>query len=399
MQPEELYLCSLLKQELTGNTDHSEESYEQKVQMDQVITKALEQGVLSLLYDRMMNKEAVLENQKNRIRKYSQQIVQQNYHLLFLARFITEKLKKHGIASVILKGSAMAAYYPVPELRKSGDLDILVSKNADLKQICEVLSDDGIKKAKDQHANYHMRLTTRDGIAVEIHTSLTEETGILKLDNYQKKHQDEFLHHTVMESSMEIVIPTLDFEYVAYFILIHMFQHFLRAGFGTKMLCDWVALWNREVKEEQKRAFLAMVEESGIRGFACMVSAVCITYLGLKAESMEFLVDMKQMDAAQIDTFLTDVMEAGEFGDSSEERMVMVQENGLPGLIAEFRHQVALTYPKAYRCVLCRPVLWIMLLIGFIHRNRVLRNVSTSAILKSAAKRGKQMKEMNLFEK
>ena len=39
MQPEELYLCSLLKQELTGNTDHSEESYEQKVQMDQVITK------------------------------------------------------------------------------------------------------------------------------------------------------------------------------------------------------------------------------------------------------------------------------------------------------------------------------------------------------------------------
>ena len=274
MQPEELYLCSLLKQELTGNTDHSEESYEQKVQMDQVITKALEQGVLSLLYDRMMNKEAVLENQKNRIRKYSQQIVQQNYHLLFLARFITEKLKKHGIASVILKGSAMAAYYPVPELRKSGDLDILVSKNADLKQICEILSDDGIKKAKDQHANHHMRLTTRDGIAVEIHTSLTEETGILKLDNYQKKHQDEFLHHTVMGSSMEIVIPTLDFEYVAYFILIHMFQHFLRAGFGTKMLCDWVALWNREVKEEQKRAFLAMVEESGIRGFACMVSAV-----------------------------------------------------------------------------------------------------------------------------
>ena len=63
--------------------------------------------------------------------------------------------------SVILKGSAMAAYYPVPELRKSGDLDILVSKNADLKQICEILSDDGIKKAKDQHANHHMQLTTR----------------------------------------------------------------------------------------------------------------------------------------------------------------------------------------------------------------------------------------------
>lgn len=192
MQPEELYLCSLLKQELTGNTDHSEESYEQNVQMDQVITKALEQGVLSLLYDRMMNKEAVLENQKNRVRKYSQQIVQQNYHLLFLARFITEKLKRHGISSVILKGSAMAAFYPVPELRKSGDLDILVSKNADLKQICEILSDDGIKKARDQHANHHMQLTTRDGIAVEIHTSLTEEAGILKLDNYQRKHQDEF---------------------------------------------------------------------------------------------------------------------------------------------------------------------------------------------------------------
>lgn len=399
MQPEELYLCSLLRQELTGNIDHSEEQYERSIRMEQVIEKASEQGVLSLLYDRMTDKETVSKTQKSRIGKYSKQIVQQNYHLLFLARYITEKLKRYEISSAVLKGSAMAAFYPVPELRKSGDLDILVSKDADLKQICRILSEDGIKKAKDQHANHHMRFRTKEGIIIEIHTALTEKSGIRKTDSYQKAHQDEFVDSMIAEDCMGVSIPVLDFTHTAYFLLIHMFQDFLRAGFGIKMLCDWVVLWNCERKEEQKRRFLNMVEESGIKGFACMVSAVCITYLGLNAQNMEFLVNMKDMDEGQMETFLTDIMEAGEFGRSSEERMVMVQENGLSGLIAEFRHQVALTYPKAYRYIICRPFLWILLLIGFLHRNRVLRNVSTSAILKSAAKRGKQMKDMNLFEK
>ena len=77
--------------------------------------------------------------------------------------------------------------------------------------------------------------------------------------------------------------------YHAYELLLHMLQHFLRAGFGVKLLCDWVVLWNRGLNEEERQQYLKMVNDSGIKGFSDMITICCIKYLGLKRESVMWM--------------------------------------------------------------------------------------------------------------
>ena len=54
--------------------------------------------------------------------------VSQNYHLLFTGKFLTGLLREADIPVALLKGTATSAYYPVPELRKSGDVDLYLLK-------------------------------------------------------------------------------------------------------------------------------------------------------------------------------------------------------------------------------------------------------------------------------
>ena len=53
----------------------------------------------------------------------STQIVLQNYRLLYYSSFLITLLEEAGISVLLLKGWQTAQLYPVPEARKSGDID------------------------------------------------------------------------------------------------------------------------------------------------------------------------------------------------------------------------------------------------------------------------------------
>ena len=95
---------------------------------------------------------------------------------------------------------------------------------------------------------------------------------------------------------------------------------------------------------------------------------------------------------------MSEIFEAEEFGRSSSDRMVTLRGTKLTDYIREFHHQMKLTYPKACKIIVLYPVLWVMTLCGFIHRNRTLRKVSGRQILKNAKKRGQLTEQMRLFQ-
>lgn len=397
MKREEQQLMDLLKEALTPDQGKKQPSDLSKEELDRVIDLAEKHSVLSLLYDRLMELP-LTEGQERVVRRTAERVTQQNYHLLFLAKYLTGILEEEQIASVLLKGSVTASYYPVPELRKSGDVDLFVSDQADLARIRALFMRCGIKEQKDQHANHHISFDSPDGITIEMHTELIEQTGKKQLDSYVKAHQNTCLEHRVKKNVLGVELYSFDDAYHAYFLLIHMVEDFLRAGFGLKLLCDWVVVWNHGMEDEKRQTFLHLVTESGILGFARMITAVCVQYLGLKKEQVAFLMGTEPVDPDSVKSFLRDVLEAEEFGKSGKERMVVLQQGGLAGLVREFQHQVQLTYPNASKHWIGMPVLWVMLLFGFIHRNRTLRKVSTLEVIKSARKRGRQMEQMDLFE-
>ncbi len=95
---------------------------------------------------------------------------------------------------------------------------------------------------------------------------------------------------------------------------------------------------------------------------------------------------------------MEEVFEAGEFGKTSPDRMVVLRGTGWISYIREFHHQMRLTYPKAGHIFILWPVLWIMTFTGFLYRNRSIRNVTGSAIIKKAAQRSRLAGKMKLFK-
>ena len=158
--------------------------------------------------------------------------------LLFLTKYLTEILKEHGITAITLKGASTASFYPVPELRKSGDVDILITDAAKCEQAC------------------------RGGLFVK--------------------------RTSAYDTSWGFPIYQPPDGYHAFYLILHMLQHYLRAGFGIKNLCDWVVFWNREIDKCEQENFLRLMRESGTTGFVQIMTAACVEYLGLPKERVNF---------------------------------------------------------------------------------------------------------------
>jgi len=357
-------------------------------------------GVLSLLYDSVTAQEEVIpESVRRKAAGAARKAVMQSYHLLFLCKFLMGRLEAAGIPAVLLKGVGTASYYPVPELRKSGDVDLLLTEPEKLEEACHVLESCGCIVQERQLALHHVVLLSGEGIAIELHTMLAEPFDNNKMNKYLQGKLAECREHIVRADVMGVELPILAPGYHAYELLLHMLQHFLRAGFGLKLLYDWVMFWRHEFGEQEKRQYLALVEESGIRGFSDTVTLVCCEYLGLEWEHVEWMgLTPKEEKKEVVQEFMADVLEAEEFGKAVSERMVSLRNAGLAGYVREFQHQMRLNFPRAGKIFLCWPILWAITLGRFLYNNHRIRKVSFRSVMKNAGQRGQLIERMRLWK-
>lgn len=351
-------------------------------------------SVLSLLYYPCMGTAAIPEAFKESVQREARGIVLQNYRLLFICRDIVEQLERADIPVAVLKGAAAARSYPEPELRKAGDIDLLVEPER-LEEACKALEELGCRVAERQLALHHVVLFTREGVEVEIHTMLAEPFDNEQINSYLKRILPECLEHVVWRQVMGVEIPMLHYGCHAYELLLHMLQHFLRSGFGLRFLCDWVLLWRENVPKPERKRYLELVQQSRLKGFSDMVTLACCKYLGLEESHVDWMEIPSQLKPKG---FMKEVLEAEEFGKSSGERMVMLRKPGLSGYVLEFHHQMRLNFPKAGRWIPLWPALWIVTLIRFERNNRKLRGISGRTILRKASERSRVMEQMKLWQ-
>ena len=330
------------------------------------------------------------------IRRAAVTTARANYRLLFLAKYIIQLLEKEGIRAILLKGAATASYYPIPEMRKSGDVDILIPQEKDFERAVELLEEVKFVKCVSQSALHHIELKNQEGICVELHRILAEPFESGKMNRYLESLLSEFDEHVQKNDSWGVTFYQPADAYHAFYLIVHMLQHFLRAGFGLKFLCDWTVFWNREIAAEEKETFLRLVRESGTQGFVEALTEACVLYLGLAAENVSFL--LGESDLQQLaEDFMEEVFVSGESGHGTQERMVAMRGTGLAAYVREFHHQMHLNYPSAGKMFLLWPFLWVMTLARFIKNNRTVRKVKGLDILKEARRRSKLIDRMKLF--
>ena len=392
---EQLELCRLLSLALHNK---ALERLSPDVDYARVIAVAERHKVMALLHP-VLEHAGLQESIWKIVDRKGEQTVRQSYRLLMLSRYVIGLLRENGIDAILLKGCGTAAWYPVPELRKSGDIDLLFKSEDETRKALQILAQQGFVTTEDQPANHHIVCESRDSVSLELHMSLAEPFDSEKTNRFLADCQKEYFAHRRVVDCMGVAFELTSDGYHAFYLLLHMLQHYVRAGFGVKLLCDWVVFWESPLSEEEKKIFLRLTQESGTFGFAVMMTRVCVKYLGLREKQVEFLMQAEPKDVCDLtEELMAEIFEAEEFGHSSKDRMVVLRGTGLMDYAREFHHQMKLNYPKAGKIMVLYPVLWIMTLCGFLYRNRTLRKVSGRQILKKAKKRSQLTEQMRLFQ-
>lgn len=353
---------------------------------------------VSVLMEDIFNSVNLSVKTKNDFQLKTARTVHKGIRLQALNTRLTALLEKEGVRAVTLKGYAVARLYPVPEFRKTTDIDFFLFSKEDEKKAVKILCENGFRPSKEWHANHHSVLFSERNESVELHTAWADEFRNKRLNKYLENLQKESVNQCRTIESDGQKLYVYDAAHQAFYLLIHMLGHFVGGGFGLRNLCDWVVLWENCEDENSKKAFIKMAQDSGTEKFAKAVTSVCAEYLGLSKAKCPFPYD-NLTEKELTEEFLRDILDAGEFGYSESERMVGMDGNSFISYIKEFHHQMHINFPKAGRVILLWPVLWIATLFRFLSNNKKLNRAPVRAIINKAGERGKLVKRLTSNKK
>jgi hypothetical protein len=211
-----------------------------------------------------------------------------------------EYIRGKGFACTLLKGSAVGRYYPNPNRRQSGDIDVwLDGGRMRIYDFARKFDKDGkLYGVNYQHIHFHLF----DDIPLEVHIWPSCLSNPL---HNKRFHQFCAIHHPVMGQSM----PSLAFDRV--FILMHCYNHMTGNGVGLRQIMDYYfVLKNLSNKNSSiTRYAIETVQEFGLERFAKGLMWVMHEALGLPKEWMLWEPDEKEGRY-----ILSQVMQCGNFG-------------------------------------------------------------------------------------
>lgn len=224
---------------------------------------------------------------------------------------VVSELDAAGIPSVLLKGQGLAQYYPKPELRQCGDIDLYVGlqRYADSYDILRPLATE-IEDRKALEVGKHYDFFVGK-VAVEIHR-YSDRYPTSKLDRIYQEVSLEGLGKNLVPiqfGGVEVMTPSD--EYNAFYIFSHLFHHFLINGLGARQLCDWMLFLRSRSSHIDMQSLNTTLQRLDMlkpwQAFGC----VLVKYFGMPAEAFPFY-DPSQESKA--DKIVKRLLDEGNFG-------------------------------------------------------------------------------------
>ena len=207
-----------------------------------------------------------------------QLIEQQNLMLDKRCVKLIKKLEDFGLTGSILKGQAIAQLYDkeLVALRQSGDIDVYV--DCGLKRTMEFAKSTGQKEIEWDYK--HLHLNVWDDTDVEMHYRVEVLLNLWKNRRLQKwlhKHQDAIFNNSANLNTNGLVTPTVEFN--VFYILLHIYRHFLYEGIGFRQIIDYYfVLKNVDANLNESYAYKAVSEfrmEKFAEGLMWMMKGNC----------------------------------------------------------------------------------------------------------------------------
>lgn len=342
-------------------------------------------------------KESLREVQKNTAYQY--------YCMLSFSTLVLSILEEAGIQCYLLKGVALNSLYPREDMRKLADVDVYVPCFEEYCQADSVLRSHGFDVEKglaEFHSGYRkefggaFRLLELHWRPCDVLADSGVDKAVVKIYNQLRYQPDRY---QIAGTELPVLPPAEN----AFQLLLHMFQHFVREGFGLRLLCDWCVFWKVKGHKVEEAHFLKHLKATGLTGFAWTVTRVCIDHLGLSAADVPWMERMKGACHCHESSGMMyqDIVRGGEFGKGEKSRVVIMESN--PFILLAYAKTVhrmmRSAYPKLYKWVITWPVLWAITIWTFLRNNRRMGRGTARDVIASAKQRNVLMKQMKVFEK
>lgn len=135
------------------------------------------------------------------------------------------------VPMVLMKGTALQEYYPVPALRSMGDIDVVIHTE-DREKTDRVMLENGYSKMVNNHAVWTY---DKDYIEFEIHDHMFYE--YLANDVDYRSYFDQIWDHISQVGGEEnLYIPDEEFHFL--FLITHLAKHITNKGIGFRGFLD-----------------------------------------------------------------------------------------------------------------------------------------------------------------
>lgn len=221
-----------------------------------LFTLAAQHGVTALLFDtilRLPEQQQPSRALKIRWALSSEAIEKRHAQQTRAAHELTTLFASHGVRTILLKGLGLSIYYPRPEHRECGDIDLWLDDCDKGNRLIEEL---GIKINYDseKHAVFHYK-----GVMVENHSHL-----LMPSHRRTERAIDDFL---VGEAENSRLAPagyyTPSPMFNALYLLRHMARHFGTEGINLRHLLDWGLFLRSEQSEIDFEKILTLYAATG----------------------------------------------------------------------------------------------------------------------------------------
>ena len=224
---------------------------------------------------------------------------------------VVQTLRQNGVDPVLLKGQGIAKYYPKPELRQCGDIDIYVGQD-NFQLTCEVIGAMSSDKDKEGDIPSTKHYHTRIGKAFfEIHR-YTDVYFPPRLDRIYQRISDEGMSKDLVTldfAGVPVLTPSIDFN--VFFIFNHFWHHFIADGVGLRQICDWVLLLHHNYGKVDLNYLESVLCDMKLMKQWKVFGNIAVDVLGLPQNEMPFY-DARYKDLSE--KVLDLIMIEGNFG-------------------------------------------------------------------------------------
>ena len=217
-------------------------------------------------------------------------------------------LRNNDIGFFVFKGQTIASYYPLHEMRTSGDVDFYVFKK-DWKRAKFLL--EGEVTITDDHSGQYLEFT-KDGVPFEMyyHTAVfASKSKQSYWDDLIDSYFDDVLDHVKVN---DVEVPTLPPTINAIYLVMHIYHRFFKEGITLCQFIDWMMFFEARHDEIIVTELTAKLERLGLLRAFKAFGAILTEVIGMDVKFFPYT--LSNTDKRYVNKIMPIVLRYGNFG-------------------------------------------------------------------------------------